>query len=97
MAQDCRTVSSILPDIIERLNQAVVNLEAAKQSELTMRDHCNLLRESADNLSIEQEEDINRYIRDSIQTRINAENDLLQIRTEFQTVARQLLIITEIL
>lgn len=97
MAQDCRTVSSVLPDIIERLNQAVVNLEAAKQSERVMRDHCNLLRESADNLSIEQEEDINRYIRDSIQTRINAENDLLQIRTEFQTVARQLLIITEIL
>jgi len=97
MAEEFIFISRLLPDIIIRLQRAIVDLENAKSEEQQMREHCRLLRNSTPNLTIEQENDLYTYVNNKVQRRINTENSLEQIRNEFRSITRELLICSEII
>ena len=97
MSEEFIFISRLLPNVIIRLQQAIVDLENAKSAEQQMREHCRLLRNSVPSLTIEQENDLHNYINNKVQNRITAENSLEQIRNEFRSITRELLICSEII
>jgi len=96
MSEEFIFISRLLPDVTARLQQAIVDLENAKSAEQQMREHCRLLRNSVPSLTTEQENDLHTYINNKVQNRINTENSLDQIRNEFRSITRELLICSEL-
>jgi hypothetical protein len=98
MSEEFTFVARLLPDILTQLQEAIVNLENAKNEENQMKTHCRFLRDSSQNaLTVEQENDIHNYIHIRVQNRINAEIRLNEIRNEFRSISRELLICSEIM
>jgi hypothetical protein len=98
MSEEFAFVARIFPDILRRLQEAILNLENAKRTEQETKDYCRLLRNSNPiNLTLEQENELHNRIHIQIQRRIISENELEQLRNEFRSISRELLICSEIL
>lgn len=98
MSEEFAFVSRLLPNILTRLQEAIVNLENTKNEENQMRLHCRFLLDSSETaLTPEQKNDINNYIHARVKNRISAETLLNELRNEFRSISRELLICSEIL
>ncbi len=97
MSEEFLFISRLLPDVTIRLHHAIINLENAKSIEHQVRENCRLLRNSGEAITIEQETDLHNRMNNAIQHRLNSENSLEQIRNEFRSISREILICSEMI